>query len=159
MRATGLNHVSICAHDLEESVSFYTELFGMERLPTPHFGFPVQWLRLGDLQLHVFERGASEAPTYHHFGIVVDDFEAVYLRAKELGLFDTETFSSHIYELPGGCVQMYLRDPGGNLVEIDWPDVTTLDRSVLGELKKLGDSVPQTGDALKATLYLEKAGG
>ncbi len=62
-----------------------------------------------------------------------------------------------MYELPDGSVQMYLRDPAGNLVELDWPDVTTLDRSVLGEIKKLGDSVPQTGDALKATLYLEKA--
>ena len=61
-----------------------------------------------------------------------------------------------MYELPDGSVQMYLRDPAGNLVELDWPDVTTLDRSVLGEIKKLGDSVEQTGDALQATLYLEK---
>ena len=53
---------------------------------------------------------------------------------------------------------MYIRDPAGNLVEIDSPDVSTLDRSVFGEIKKLGDSVPQTGDALRATLYLEKAG-
>jgi hypothetical protein len=52
---------------------------------------------------------------------------------------------------------MSLRDPAGNLVEIDWPDVTTLDRSVFGEIKKLSDSVPQTGDALQATLYLNKA--
>lgn len=157
MRATGLNHVSICAHGLEESVGFYTELFGMERLPTPHFGFPVQWLRLGDLQLHVFERGSSEAPTYHHFGIVVDDFEAVYLRAKELCLFDTETFSSYIYELPGGCVQMYLRDPGGNLVEIDWPDASTLDRSIVTDLPRLADRLPQAGEAFRSSLFLAPA--
>jgi hypothetical protein len=50
---------------------------------------------------------------------------------------------------------MYIRDPAGNLVEIDWPDVTTLDRSLFRDLKRLGDSVPQTGDALRATLYLE----
>jgi hypothetical protein len=54
-------------------------------------------------------------------------------------------------------VQMYLRDPAGSLVELDWPDVTTLDRSRLPELKRLGDSVPQTGDAVRATLYLDKA--
>lgn len=52
---------------------------------------------------------------------------------------------------------MYLRDPAGNLIEIDWPDVTTLDRSLLPELKRLADLVPQAGDALRATLYLEKA--
>jgi hypothetical protein len=42
-------------------------------------------------------------------------------------------------------------------IEIDWPDVTTLDRSLLPELKRLADSVPQSGDALRATLYLEQA--
>ena len=51
---------------------------------------------------------------------------------------------------------MYIRDPAGNLVEIDWPDATTLDRSTLPELQRLGDSVPQTGDALRATLYLDR---
>ncbi len=52
---------------------------------------------------------------------------------------------------------MYLRGPAGNLTEIDWQDVTTLDRSLLPKLKRLADSVPQTGDALRATPYLEKA--
>jgi YD repeat-containing protein len=65
--------------------------------------------------------------------------------------------SVRLYELPDGSVQMYLRDPAGNLIEIDWPDVTTFDRSLLPELKRLADSVPQTSDALRATLYLEKA--
>ena len=39
-----------------ESVGFYEEIFGMQRVPTPNFGFPVQWLRVGSLQLHLFER-------------------------------------------------------------------------------------------------------
>jgi hypothetical protein len=30
---------------------------------------------------------------------------------------------------------MYIRDPAGNLVEIDWPDITTLDRSVIGTIR------------------------
>ena len=50
---------------------------------------------------------------------------------------------------------MYIRDPSGNLVEINWPDVTTIDRSVVTEIKKLDDDVPQTGEALRATLYLQ----
>jgi YD repeat-containing protein len=64
--------------------------------------------------------------------------------------------SVRLYELPDGSVQMYVRDPAGNLVEVDWPDVSTLDRSLFPDLKRLGDTVPQTGDALRATLYLEK---
>jgi YD repeat-containing protein len=156
VRATGFNHVSIHARNLEESVRFYVDVFGMEPIPTYNFAFPVQYLRLGDLQLHIFER-ETEAPRFHHIGINVDDFEGAYLRAKELGVLERESFFEDMYELPDGSVQMYVRDPAGNLVEIDWPDVTTLDRSVFTELKKLGDSVPQTGDALRATLYLEKA--
>jgi catechol 2,3-dioxygenase-like lactoylglutathione lyase family enzyme len=154
MRATGFNHVSVHARDLQESVRFYTEVLGMETIPTYNFAFPVQYLRLGDLQLHLFQR-ETDAPSFHHIGINVDDFEEAYTRAKELGILERDSFFEDMYELPDGSVQMYLRDPAGNLVEIDWPDVTTLDRSLFPELKKLDDSVPQTGDALRATLYLK----
>mgnify|MGYP003292033530 CR=1 FL=1 len=75
----------------------------------------------------------------------------------ELGILERESFFEDMYELPDGSVQMYVRDPAGNLVEVDWPDVNTLDRSLFPDLKRLGDTVPQTGDALRATLYLEKA--
>ncbi|MGH3109722.1 MAG: VOC family protein [Gaiellaceae bacterium] len=155
MRATGFNHVSIHARDLGESVRFYVEVFGMEPIPTYGFAFPVQYLRLGDLQLHLFERD-TDAPAFHHIAINVDDFEGAYRRAKELEILERESFFEDMYELPDGSVQMYIRDPAGNLVEIDWPDVSTLDRSLFPDLKRLGDTVPQTGDALRATLYLEK---
>jgi lactoylglutathione lyase len=158
VRATGFNHVSIHARDLSESVRFYVEVFGMETIPTYNFAFPVQYLRLGDLQLHLFERD-TDPPPFHHIGINVDDFEGAYLRAKELGILERESFFEDMYELPDGSVQMYVRDPAGNLVELDWPDVETLDRSVFPELKKLDDSVSQTGEALQATLYLGKSNG
>jgi YD repeat-containing protein len=157
VRATGFNHVSINARNLEESVRFYVDVFGLERIPTYDFAFPVQYLRLGDLQLHLFER-ETEAPPYHHIAFNVDDFEGAYRRAKELGILERESFFQDMYELPDGTVQMYIRDPSGNLVEIDWPDVTTLDRSLFPDLKKLADTVPQSEEALRATLYLEKVG-
>ena len=156
MRATGFNHVSIHARKLEESVAFYVDVFGMEPIPTYTFAFPVQYLRLGDLQLHLFERD-TDAPSYHHIAFNVDDFEETYRRAKQRGILEQESFFQDMYELPDGSVQMYIRDPAGNLIEIDWPDVTTLDRSVFPELKRLADSVPQTEDAAGATLYLVEA--
>ncbi len=82
MRANGFTHTSIHAHDLEESARFYTELFGMEEVPAPDFPFPVKWLRVGNLQLHLF-LSEEPAPTAHHFGLDVDDFEAVYRKAKQ----------------------------------------------------------------------------
>ena len=155
MRATGFNHVSVVAHDLERSVRFYTEIFGMERIPTYTFAFPVQYLRLGDLQLHLFERDA-DAPAFHHIAIDVDDFEEAYRRARQLEILEKESFFSDMYELPDGSVQMYVRDPAGNLVELDWPDVTTLDRSVFPEIKRLADDVEQTPEGLRSTLYLTR---
>jgi catechol 2,3-dioxygenase-like lactoylglutathione lyase family enzyme len=153
MSAISINHVSIHAQDLEESAAFYEQLFGMERIPTPTFAFPVSWLRLGRQQLHLFVRSDAQAPQFHHVGLNVDDFDAVYWRARDQRLRDDSAFFSGMYELPDGSVQMYLRDPAGNLVELDWPDVTTLDRSVLPELRKLADTVEQTPEGLRATLY------
>jgi catechol 2,3-dioxygenase-like lactoylglutathione lyase family enzyme len=153
MRATGFNHVSVSARDLEESTRFYVEVLGMEKIPTYNFAFPVQYLRLGDLQLHLFERD-TPAPEFHHFAVNVDDFEAAYTKARELGIQEEKAFFSHAYELPDGSVQMYLRDPAGNLVEVDWPDVTTVDRSVVTELKRLEDDVSQDEEGRRSTLYL-----
>jgi YD repeat-containing protein len=153
MRATAINHVSIGAPDLEASVRFYTEVFGMERVAAPTFpGLRVAWLQLGDQQLHLFERAVT-APQFHHLGLDVDDFEAVYLKLRELGIADNVTFSEGVLELPGGEAQMYMRDPAGNLVEIDWPDASTLGRNIVADMVRLADVVPQGPEARGARLY------
>jgi catechol 2,3-dioxygenase-like lactoylglutathione lyase family enzyme len=159
MPAISINHVSVHAQDLETSAAFYEQLFGMERIPTPTFAFPVSWLRLGRQQLHLFVRSDAQPPQFHHVGLNVDDFDAVYRRAGEQGLRDDSAFFSGMYELPDGSVQMYLRDPAGNLVEVDWPDAWTLDARIRKDLIPLSSTVHQTGDALRATLYLDRRSG
>ena len=149
MRAIGVTHVSVSATDLQESVRFYTDFFGMEEVPSSDFSGPVRWLRVGDLQLHLFLDDAP-APERHHFALDVDDFEAAFKRAEELGIKDGGRYSS-VRELPDGAVQMYLRAPAGNLVEVNCPDVSTLDREVIPEIQKIG------GDK-DATLYLKPPG-
>jgi hypothetical protein len=95
------------------------------------------------------------APVRHHLGIDVDDFEAAYRKAMELGIRDKRYFPADVCELPDGAVQMYIRDPAGNMVEINWPDVRTLDGSVVTGIEKR--DVPQKrGEALHATLYLHR---
>ena len=154
MKAVSLNHVSISSVDVEKSVRFYTEIFGMERIDTYTFAFPTQYLRLGDVQLHIFQREQTDAPKFHHIALNVDDLESAWATAVDRGLLDTTAFFSPIYELPDGSVQVYLRDPGGNLVELDWPDVTTLNPEVFGDIPKLADAVPQTDEGMRATLYV-----
>ena len=151
MQARSFTHVSIHAHDLDESVRFYQELFDMEEIPAPDFPFPVRWLRVGDLQLHLF-KSEEAAPQGHHIGVDVDDFEATYEKVGEMGVREKEGYFSYLYELPDGAVQMYLRDPAGNMVEVNWPDASTLDRSVVTE--EIWKVDAETSEAAKATLYL-----
>jgi len=154
VRATALNHVSISATDLEESTRFYERVFGMQRIPTPRFkDATVQWLRVGELQLHIFVDDVA-APRRHHIGLTIDDFDAAYKAVK--GLSSAE-FGWQLVELPSGQLQLYFRDPGGNLIELNWPDVRTIDRSRYPELIRLEDEVPQPPSAEGARLYLDDA--
>jgi catechol 2,3-dioxygenase-like lactoylglutathione lyase family enzyme len=155
MPATGLNHVSVSARDPEESARFYIELFGMSRIPSPNFGDPVIWLRIGDLELHLFEQDV-EAPRRHHFALTVDDLGAVYRSAKERGILDPRTSGRSLRELPDGSVQLYLRDPSGNLVEIDHPDAARLDPDLRADLGRLADDHPQSEENRRATLFLTR---
>jgi catechol 2,3-dioxygenase-like lactoylglutathione lyase family enzyme len=133
MTATGINHVSVHAADLDVSEAFYRELFGVTRLPTPDFGFPVRWLKVGNTQLHLFNR-AAEAPANHHFAFTVDDLVEVYRKAKAKAVLDRP----EVRRLPDGSAQMYLRDPYGNLIECNAPDADALDTAVIGELVRVG---------------------
>ena len=153
MASPSLNHVSVSAVDLTESIDFYRELFAAERLPTPNFGFPVQWMGIGDRQVHLFER-PGDVPSHHHFAIGVDDLDAVYAKAARRECFDHRSFGHHLYELPGDCVQLYLRDPGGNLVEADAKGVERLGAATRAEVRRLADRFPQSAENLRATLFL-----
>jgi catechol 2,3-dioxygenase-like lactoylglutathione lyase family enzyme len=133
MPALRINHVSVHAPDLDVSERFYHELFGTERIPTPFFDNPVRWLKVGGMQLHLFQRPV-EAPPAHHFAFTVDDPEDVYRKAKEMGALDRP----EVRRLPDGSVQFYLRDPAGNLLEVNAPDADRLDTALVGELVPLG---------------------
>ena len=113
----------------------------------------MQWLRVGDLQIHLFERPHA-APAYHHVALAVDDFEAVFRATRDRGLHDAETMGAHLNELPSGQVQLYIRDPGGNLVEVNWPDAAILSAEVRREMVRLEDRHPQNESNRRAELYL-----
>ena len=148
------NHVGHVVTDLGRARRFYEELLGMERLPTANFpGGRVLWLRLGDVQLHLFESDGDAPTERHHFGMDVDDFDAVYAKAKAMGILDTKAFGTPLRTHPAGWAQLYLRDPAGNLIEVDWPDSASLAPETLADAVPLESTVPQVGDAAIATLY------
>ena len=147
-----LNHVSVVAHDLETSRQFYVHELGLTELPTPNFEFPVVWLAAGDCQIHLFVR-PGEPPSHAHFGLEISEFMPVYRRMKELGVLDHVTFGNAMYELPDGGIQMYVRDPAGNLVELDHPDASSIPQDEVPEYMRLADLRPQDGQAARATLW------
>jgi catechol 2,3-dioxygenase-like lactoylglutathione lyase family enzyme len=148
-----INHVSVNARNLQESVDFYVDLLGAELIPTPNFGLPVQWLALGDTQLHLFERDLTPT-SHHHLGITVADLEPVYRAAERRDAFDHNAFGNHLVELPGDVVQMYVRDPAGNLVEIDHHGVDRLSPDLRARLRGLWDLHPQSEEQMRGRLFV-----
>jgi catechol 2,3-dioxygenase-like lactoylglutathione lyase family enzyme len=151
-----INHVSVNARDLQRSVAFYTELLGAEPIATPNFGIPVQWLAIGDTQLHLFERDLTPT-SHHHLGITVEDLEPVYRAAERWGAFDDEAFGNRLVLLPGDVVQLYVRDPAGNLVEIDQARADRLPADLRERLKGLWDFVPQDEEQMRGRLFVPRS--
>jgi catechol 2,3-dioxygenase-like lactoylglutathione lyase family enzyme len=151
--ASDINHVSVHARDLAESVGFYVELLEAEPIPTPNFGVPVQWLAFGQTQLHLFQRDLTPT-SHHHLGITVEDLERPYRVAERRGAFEREAFGNHLVLLPGDVVQLYLRDPSQNLVELDFHGAERLPAALRAELVALSDLHPQSDDNLRGRLFV-----
>ena len=102
-RAVGVNHVALEVGDIDEAVAFYGRLFEFElrgRTDTAAF------IDLGD-QFLALQKGRMQAPDDgRHFGLVVDDKDAVRRSLAEAG----------IQPLPGRFLDF--RDPWGNRIEI-----------------------------------------
>src|ERR1039458_1846703 len=102
-RAVGFNHVALEVGDIEAALAFYARLFDFElRGKSEDMAF----IDLGD-QFLALQKGRSQnSDDGRHFGLVVDDKEAVRQALAEAGI---ET-------LPGRFLDF--RDPWGNRVEI-----------------------------------------
>jgi len=126
-RLVGINHVALQVDDLEEAVAFYTDIFEPTavNLSVPHAAF----LQMGDQFIALFERGPrSEEP---HFGLVVDDKEAVREALEQVG----------VQSLPGRFFDV--QDPSGNrlqIVQYDEVQFTKPDRILEGMGLELGKS-------------------
>lgn len=125
-RLVGINHVALQVDDIDEAVAFYTDLLQPTAVDRsePHAAF----LEIGDQFLALFQRGPrAEEP---HFGLVVDDREAVWSALEEAGV-----------EVLGP--RLDFRDPSGNRVQIvqyDQIQFSKTDRVLAGMDLELGKS-------------------
>jgi catechol 2,3-dioxygenase-like lactoylglutathione lyase family enzyme len=118
MRPSGVHHVSICVRAVDEAVAFYTGVLGLTPLPRPDFGVPGAWLDAGGEQVHLIEGAtAASTPAGAHFALRVDDLAAAVDDVRAHGVqVDT------VGRVPGAGRQAFLRDPSGNVVELNEPD-------------------------------------
>jgi lactoylglutathione lyase len=133
-RLVGINHVALEVGDVEEALAFYGSLFDFElrgRLPGMAF------IDMGDQFLALSEGRRQARDDGRHFGLVVDDKQAVRRALTEAGV---ETVPSR---------GLNFRDPWGNRVEVvEYADIQfTKDAGVLGGMGL--DALAKSPEALR----------
>ena len=102
-RAVGFNHVALEVGDIEEALAFYGRLFEFELRGKSE---TMAFIDLGDQFLALQQGRSQTADDGRHFGLVVDDKEAVRASLQAAG----------VEVLPGRFLDF--RDPWGNRIEI-----------------------------------------
>ena len=129
MKVKGIHHVAIIVNDLEKCRDFYTNFLGLEELPAFAFDYPVQFYQINETQqLHLTE-WKDETSFRGHFCLEVDDFDEVFHRSKQQGLIDTAPWGK-VRQLKNGAMQMFIRDPSGNLIEVTYRGAVPIDESI-----------------------------
>jgi catechol 2,3-dioxygenase-like lactoylglutathione lyase family enzyme len=108
-KLVGINHIALEVGDLDEALAFWESIFGPLELRGR--GGSMAFIDMGD-QFIALSQGRSQPPDHaRHFGLVVDDKEAVRARLNELGV---KTF--------GRGLDFY--DPWGNQIQVvDYRDI------------------------------------
>ena len=102
-RAVGFNHIALEVGDIDAALAFYGRLFDFELRGRSE---GAAFIDLGD-QFLALQKGRTQAPDDgRHFGLVVDDKEAVRAALDAMG----------VGILPGRFLDF--RDPWGNRIEI-----------------------------------------
>lgn len=138
-----IHHVALIVTDLEEACRFYEEEFGLEPLPAFKFDFPAAFYRLNETQqLHLTEWEDDRFSFRGHVCFQVDDFDSLFHRFKAQGRIDTRPWGK-VRRLPDRTMQMFVRDPSGNLLEITAPPHVPIDPAILDD-EELVESQPST---------------
>lgn len=82
-RAIGINHVALDVGSLEEALEFWRGLFPGLRLRGR--SQRMAFIDLGDQFVALFEQEVDPRSEHRHFGLVVDDVDAVLAAARERG--------------------------------------------------------------------------
>ena len=144
-KATQINHATLVVDNLERAVVFYRDQLGLELLPAFDLDFPAQFFKVNEVQqLHLTEW--EDTPSFRgHVCFQVDDFNTIFDRMKALDVIDIRPWGK-VRRLPDGAMQMFVRDPAGNLIEISCtPDCPVDDRVFEDELSESDQGLFKSG--------------
>ena len=116
MNLAGVHHVSLNVADVDAAGRFYLDVLGLEQIERPDFGFPGMWLQAGDTQIHLIEEAGHQAPEGQHFAFQVPDIETTIGELRDRGVEVSDAMA-----IPGAGTQAFLKDPSGNLIELNQP--------------------------------------
>jgi catechol 2,3-dioxygenase-like lactoylglutathione lyase family enzyme len=108
-KLVGINHIALEVGNLDEALAFWESIFGPLELRGRSGG--MAFIDMGD-QFIALAQSRNESPDKErHFGLVVDDKEAVRERLRELGI-------------PAYGRGLDFRDPWGNQIQVvDYRDI------------------------------------
>jgi lactoylglutathione lyase len=129
MKVNQITHVNLIVDNLEKAREFYTNVLGLQELPALKFDYPAQFYQINETQqLHVSE-WPDQTSFRAHLCIEVDDFNEAFRKFKAMGVIDTKPWGK-VRKLANGNMQMFVRDPAGNLIEICHYDDNTVDPEI-----------------------------
>ena len=141
MPALRINHVSVSSPDQDASGRFYSELFGVGAHPGAELRLPGRLVRASATPSCTSSRRTTRRRSGITSASPSTTSSRSTRRARELGVHRSRSSPTACACSRTATVQFYLRDPGGNLVEINGPvgDYTTDD---IPELKPLDGAAP-----------------
>jgi glyoxylase I family protein len=118
MKILGVHHVNIQVADVPAAREFYRAVMGLTEIDRPAFPVGGAWFRLGAQELHIGEQDDHEAPDRQHFAVQVDDLDAAVSTIESRGVAVRKTGLT----FEGAGYQAFVRDPSGNLIELNQPE-------------------------------------
>ena len=119
-----IDHYAINVSNLETSVSFYQEVFGLKEIANGTAKDHIRWFRLGDTQeLHIIQVNAldKKIPKGVHLALAVSDFDRFResLTKKKITYSDWPGKEQSISIRPDKVRQLYFQDPDGYWIEVN----------------------------------------
>ncbi len=116
MKISKLLHAALLVSDLARARAFYQDVLGLREKARHGFDFEGAWYDLGENELHLMVVADPLPPAEQrprrdfHVALLVDDYEAAKAHLTKLGI--------PFREGRRGLAQLFVRDPDGNLIEL-----------------------------------------